>query len=320
TANYIGKAIHSALNQTLEKIEVIVVDDASQDNSIEIVQQINDVRLKLLINEKNLGAGGARNRALNAAQGEWVAVLDSDDWYDPMRLERLVRVATEKNADIVADDLYLIEDGKSEPWGTLIGENQESINSIQKIEAVDFINSDIPDKQGLCLGFSKPLFKRDFLVNHQIQYDETIKVTQDFWFDMDCFAHKASYYLIPEPYYYYRARENSLICSDKIKRLEDECRAITNFYSYKDYLNDNPDVLAALQEKESATHKLLRYYRIVEPLKKGDILKSLAAINFDFQFWKFMIPKIPASIQRRLESMFSQPETNIQKLTFKKQK
>ncbi len=175
TAKYITKAIKSALDQTLQSIEVIVVDDASQDDSVAIVQKINDVRVKLLVNQKNLGAGGARNRALNAAQGEWVAVLDSDDWYAPTRLERLVQVATEKNADIVADDLYLIEDGNSQPWGTLICENQdsiESINSIQKIATADFIRSDIPGKQGLYLGFSKPLFRRDFLVNHHIEFDD----------------------------------------------------------------------------------------------------------------------------------------------------
>ena len=320
TAKYITKAVNSALNQTLQEIEVIVVDDASQDNSVEIVQQISDVRLKLLINQKNLGAGGARNRALNAAKGKWIAVLDSDDWYAPNRLERLVRVATEKNADIVADDLYLIEDGNSDPWGTLISENQESIYSIKKIEAADFVKSDIPGKSALYLGFSKPLFRRDFLVNHQIQYDETIKVTQDFWFDMDCFAYGASFYLVPEPYYYYRSRENSLICSDKMRRLEDECRAIANFFVYQDYLKNNPDVLAALKEKELATHTLLQYYRFAEPLKKGDIINCLAAINFDLKFWKFSISEIAKGIQRRLESMFSQPEKNIQKLTLKKQK
>ena len=320
TAKYITKSVSSALNQTLQEIEVIVVDDASEDNSVEIVGQINDIRLKLLINQQNLGAGGARNIALNAAQGRWVAVLDSDDWYAPNRLERLVRIATEKNADLVADDLYLIEDGKTTPWGTLIGEHQEPINSIQKIEAAEYVKSDIPGKTGLHLGFSKPLFKRNFLVNHQIQYDETIKVTQDFWFDMDCFAHGASFYLIPEPYYYYRSRENSLVHSDEVRRLEDECRAIVNFYAYQDYLKNQPDVLAALQEKELATHKFLKYYRFVGPLKEGNISKCLAEFNFDFQFWKFLIAKISASIQRRLVSIFSKQEQDFQKLMLKNQK
>ena len=317
TAKYIAKAVQSVLNQTLQEIEVIVVDDASQDNSVEIVQQINDVRLKLLINQKNLGAGGARNRALNAAQGKWIAVLDSDDWYAPNRLERLVRIATEKDADIVADDLYLIEDGNTYPWGTLISENQESINSIRKIEAAEYVKSDIPGEAGLHLGFSKPLFRRNFLVNHQIQYDETIKVTQDFWFDMDCFAHGASFYLVPEPYYYYRSRANSLVHSDRTKQLEDECRAIVNFYAYQDYLKNQPDVLAALQEKELATNKFLRYYRFVKPLKKCNISKCLAEFKFDFQFWRFLIANISASIQRRLVSIFSEQKQDFQKLMLK---
>ena len=309
TAQYITKAIKSALNQTLQEIEVIVVDDASQDNTVEIVRQINDVRLKLLINQKNLGAGGARNQALKAAKGKWVAVLDSDDWYSSNRLERLVTVATEKNADMVADDLYLIEDGKTTPWSTLISKNQESINSIKKIEAAEFVQSSIPDRPGFKLGFSKPIFRRDFLIKHQIKYDETLKVAEDFWFYMDCFAYKASFYLVPEPYYYYRSRRNSLVNShkmrsDKVRRFEDECRAIANFYAYQDYLKNNPDVLAALQERELTTHKLLKFHRFVESFKKEGILKCLAESNFDFQFWKFLIEKISTSIQRRLKSIF----------------
>ena len=315
TAKYITKAIKSALDQTLQEIEVIVVDDASQDNSVEIIRQIKDVRLKLLINQKNLGVGGARNRALKAAQGKWVAVLDADDWYSPQRLERLVKVATEKNADVVADDLYLIDDGATSPWGTLIGEKPESINSIQKISAADFVNSDIPGKKGLFLGYTKPLFRRNFLVNHKIKYDETLKVTQDFWIDMDCFAQGANFYIVPEPYYYYRSRKNSGIYCDTIQRLEDECRAIANFFLYQEYLRKNPDTLAAVQEKQQQTDKWLQYYRFVNNLKKGNLWSCLAAINFNWEFWQFTMSRIFESLQRRLGSMFVQQEQDYLKLT-----
>ncbi len=317
TAKYIYKAIKSALDQTLQQIEVIVVDDVSQDNGLETIRQINDPRLKLFINQKNLGVGGTRNRALSEAQGKWIAVLDADDWYSPNRLERLVEVATEKNADLIADDLHLIDDGTTIPWGTLIGKHQDSINSVQKIEAADFVNTDIPGKKGLCLGFTKPLFKRDFLVKHHIQYDETLKVTQDFWFDMECFAHGANYYLVPEPYYYYLSRQNSGIYTDKIRRLEDECRAIANFFLYQDYLQNNPDVLAAIQEKDRQTRRWLEYYRFVEPLKKGDLRNCLAAIDFNWEFWTFMMLKISESIPRRLASIFSEQEQDHLKFLFK---
>lgn len=317
TETYLARAIESALNQTLTDIEVIVVDDASTDNTVRVAQSFSDPRLKLLQNPINLGAGGARNRALRAARGQWVAVLDSDDWYSPGRLKRLVQIAEQQNADLVADNLYLIEDGQNYPWGTLIGESSEQINSLKKIEAVDFVNSDIDGKSGLRLGFSKPLFRREFLVRHKIEYDETIKVSQDFWFDMDCFLHGATFFLVPQPYYFYRSRPGSLVSSDKIRRLEDECRAIANFLQHKDYLSDKPELLAALKEKMAATKKWKEYYCIVEPLKQGKLLTGVTGmINYPY-FWLHFVSELPEIMNRRFQSWLRKSEMNMQKNMFR---
>lgn len=110
TDNYIKQAIESALGQTESRIEVIVVDDASTDKTVEVVRTFTDQRLKLLVNESNKGPSYSRNRALKEAKGEWVALLDSDDWYAPNRLEKLLQVAYQKNADLIADDMHLIAD------------------------------------------------------------------------------------------------------------------------------------------------------------------------------------------------------------------
>ncbi|MBE9167457.1 glycosyltransferase family 2 protein [Pleurocapsales cyanobacterium LEGE 06147] len=317
TEAYLAQAIESALSQTLSEIEVIVVDDASTDNTVKVARSFSDPRLKLVQNSKNLGAGGARNRALREARGQWVAVLDSDDWYASRRLKKLVRVAEEQNADLVADDLYLIEDGQSNPWGTLIGESNEQIDSLKQIEVVDFVNSDIEGKSGLRLGFSKPLFRREFLVRYKIEYDETIKVSQDFWLNMDCFLHGATFFLVPEPYYFYRSRPGSLVSSNKIRRLEDECRAITNFLQHKDYLNDKPQLLAALLEKKAATKKWRDYYCIVEPLKQGKLLTAVKGmVNYPY-FWLHFASELPVIIARRFQSWLGDSEVNIQKNMFR---
>jgi succinoglycan biosynthesis protein ExoO len=107
-SDYIAKAVESALEQTLSDIETIVVDDASTDNTVAIVEAFDDPRLKLIRNEQNLGIQASRNRALMAASGKWVALLDADDWYAPNRLERLVEVAEDREIDMVADDLSLV--------------------------------------------------------------------------------------------------------------------------------------------------------------------------------------------------------------------
>lgn len=316
TEKYIAHAISSALSQTLSNIEVIVVDDCSTDNTVEVVRSFFDPRLKLLLNPVNLGAGGARNNALQAAKGEWIAVLDSDDWYAPQRLEILVGIAERENADFVADDLYLIEDGSSSPWGTMIDESGEKISSIEQFEAAEFILSDIENREGLHLGFSKPLFRREFLVEHEIKYQD-IKVTQDFWFDMQCFLHGARFFLVPEPLYYYRARPGSLVSSDKMKRLDEECQAINDFMQHQDYLRDNPQVLNALQIKLKETKKWLDYYRLVEPLKRGQILPCLKAIYSNPLVFKYLTLQIPKLIERRLEKLLENNRVNYQRKMFR---
>jgi succinoglycan biosynthesis protein ExoO len=92
-ANTIGKAIESAQEQTLRDIEIIVVDDGSTDGTGDLVSAMagKDTRIKCVRLPQNIGVGGARNAALVHATGEWVAILDADDWYEPNRLEILLK-------------------------------------------------------------------------------------------------------------------------------------------------------------------------------------------------------------------------------------
>ena len=302
TEQYIAKAIKSALAQTLANIEVIVVDDCSTDNTVKIVESFNDPRLQLILNRENMGAGGARNRAIAAAQGKWIAVLDSDDWYAPQRLEVLVSLAEQKNVDFIADDSYLVEDGVSTPWSTIIRESGTKVSAIQQFEAADFILTDIEGRPGLRLGFTKPLFRREFLINNQIRY-ENIRVTQDFWFDVQCFMHGAKFFLVPEPYYFYRARPGSLVSSNKIERLKEECEVISRFLENTAYIKQNPDVLAALQLKLRETSIWLDYYLVIEPLKQGKVLICLEGIFSNPAVIKHFVVNVPKLIDRRWQNL-----------------
>lgn len=316
TEQYIAEAIESALAQTLTNIEVIVVDDCSTDNTVAVVQNFDDPRLKLLVNEVNLGAGGARNRAIAAAQGKWIAVLDSDDWYAPQRLEVLVKIAEAKNVDFLADDSHLVEDGVSTPWSTIIKKSGTKVNSIQKFGAADFVLTDIEGKPGLRLGFTKPLFRREFIVNNQIKY-EKIRVSQDFWFDMQCFLHGAEFFLVPEPYYFYRARPGSLVASDKIGRLQEECEAIARFLENKDYIKQNPALKSALELKMRETRIWLDYYLGIEPLKQGKLMVYLQGIFANPATLKHLIFNIPTLITRRWQNWLMSSQNTYQKNIFK---
>ena len=84
TGRYISDSIKSVLEQTYKNWELLIIDDCSTDNTVEVIKTFDDSRIKLLHNEHNYGAAISRNYALREAQGKWIAFLDSDDiWEAP---------------------------------------------------------------------------------------------------------------------------------------------------------------------------------------------------------------------------------------------
>ena len=96
-SNYIEAAINSVQQQTYDKWELIIVDDCSTDNTVDIIQNINDDRIRLYKNEENSGAAISRNKALREARGRWIAFLDSDDVRVPEKLEKQLRFMQERD-------------------------------------------------------------------------------------------------------------------------------------------------------------------------------------------------------------------------------
>ena len=108
----IGRALLSVANQTLTPREVIVVDDGSDDGTFETAQQMRkklpNIKLRLL-QQKNKGAGAARNLALKKAKGEFVAFLDSDDEWLTKKIEQSIKYIKKTKSTFIAHDLFVSE-------------------------------------------------------------------------------------------------------------------------------------------------------------------------------------------------------------------
>lgn len=103
----------SLVNQTLPKTdyEIIAVDDASPDNSVEVLREYEAKYpglVKVIVHEKNRRQGATKNTGIKAAQGEWIAFVDSDDWVTPDCYEKLLKKAEETGADMVGCEYSLV--------------------------------------------------------------------------------------------------------------------------------------------------------------------------------------------------------------------
>jgi len=112
---YIANAIQSVVAQTMPDWELLVVDDCSEDSTCQIVKGMADIddRIRLISNEKNLGAAGSRNKALNVATGKYVAFLDSDDLWHPEKLDKQIRCMEETGVGLSYTSYQIINQADS---------------------------------------------------------------------------------------------------------------------------------------------------------------------------------------------------------------
>ena len=116
TAAYIGDSIRSIQAQTYTNWELLIVDDCSTDGSPEVICSFEDKRIVLLKNEKNSGAAISRNYALREAKGKWIAFLDSDDTWEPQKLEKQIRFMKENNYAFTFTDYRICLNGQWLPY------------------------------------------------------------------------------------------------------------------------------------------------------------------------------------------------------------
>jgi teichuronic acid biosynthesis glycosyltransferase TuaG len=161
---YIESTIRSVLLQTYRNWEMIIVDDASPDNSNEIIGGYieRDSRIKLIKLEKNSGSAISRNAALELASGRFIAFLDSDDIWHPDKLEKQVAFMLKRNAPISFTSYELIDKNG-------ISKNH-IIHSIDKLTQIDYLKNTI-------IGFSTSMIDTETVGNYFRMRD--IRTRQD---------------------------------------------------------------------------------------------------------------------------------------------
>ena len=242
TAPYLYRCLNSVINQRLRELEILVVNDGSTDNSLQILEEFagKDARIKI-INQKNQGLSVARNTGLECATGEYVAFLDSDDWFDPIMCYNMYRKALREKSDIVLCSITCVDSQTDQEVGNTYC---NEIFLPQKYFRQAFSVKDIlPDFLSLPVFACSKVYRRAFLEQHRLRFiPHTFMEDNPFFFES--FLHAERISALYARFYYYRINRSASTMSSKDERFFDHIR----IFEYDDALLRNSEHWDGIKE------------------------------------------------------------------------
>lgn len=244
TENYLEKCLYSLVNQTYKNIEIIIVDDGSPDNSMNIIQKfvLADNRVKV-ISQKNQGLSGARNTGMNNTNGDYIMFIDSDDWIEIDTCEKAINASEKYNADVVFWS-YIKEFSNSQKDNYLFDKteiiwSEKNINQLSR-RMVGLVGDELANPQSidnLVTAWGK-LYKKSVIGDVRFT-DTKIIGTEDALFNIEVFLGINSAVYIPDLLSHYRKDNESSLTHNYKKKLVSRWREM---YSRIKFLLDRNDM------------------------------------------------------------------------------
>lgn len=293
---YLRQAIESVLSQTYQDFELIIVDDGSTDNSQAIIKEYagKDKRIYYAFHEENRGVSAARNTALSMAQGEWIAIIDSDDAWHPERLEKLLKVAGE--GVFVADDWLVCfdQDGKLMPWKRQLPSFGVRLpkGSVLEMCFVDYLRKGCP---GL-----KPVFPRSVVTTFQLQFTEGCQFAEDLEFWSHLFRIGLKLRIFLEPLYFYRLTPHSLTSgANIIKNFDHYLNVLSRLLAHQGFSKEEKNLLHYFYQKAQKD----RYYLLFTyNLKQRYYCEALRCVKQNPCILSRLLVRLPRSLEYRLSA------------------
>ncbi|MGN0090782.1 MAG: glycosyltransferase family 2 protein [Alloprevotella sp.] len=245
---YLEECLQSVADQTLvEGLECILVDDCGQDNSMEVVHRFVDayrgaVSFHIRKHDKNRGLSAARNTGIKAATGEYIYLLDSDDYLVPECIETLYSIAKENNADVV-QGAYITD---SQHLNYAISKTHPTFTDDRRYIKRTLLNYDRNPVMA-----QNRLVRRQFIIDNALWFKEGIIHEDNYW-TFFLAKHVRRMAFCPEKLYFYRETPGSIT---KSKNIEKEIKAFTTMI--RDFTENIDSFECGAQKRYIFLHLLL---------------------------------------------------------------
>jgi len=275
---YLRQCIESIVNQTYKNIEIILIDDGSQDKCANIVDEYanKDERI-VVIHKKNGGLADARNAGLRIATGEYIMFVDADDILVSTSSEVLLKKMEEENADyVIGNYINCYENGRL--WASPIF----SIDKYKtfKLDIKDYKDSFYIMSSTVC----NKMFKNKFIKSLNLEFEVGIPA-EDAIFTTYCFINSKKVYYIPDIIFYYRQRKSGTSISTNCN--EDYFKGISKAYKliYENFKRNNEIGFYRFFYAKSMTYILYKFIDS-ELLKEEQRIKVLKEMKWFYKLSK----------------------------------
>ena len=304
---YLEECLDSLVHQTLEDIEIICINDGSTDSSPAIIKRFAKADPRIVtITKKNSGYGDSMNKGLKKATGEYIAIVESDDWIEKDAFEKLYALAKEHDAEVVKSNYfdYFTTPDKKHLSGVIV----ELVPNGKLHQLID------PRKDHEIF-YQKPaiwtgIYKNDFLRDHSIQFLPSPGASyQDMGFNFKVWSSARKAVFTNQAFLHYRQdnEASSVNNPGKVFCIADE------FHEIEDFLkkNDLYETLGSLMRIAKWASYSWNIERLKAELSKDFILKASEEYKLDLESGVFNYELCGPNQVRSISELITSPETVI---------
>lgn len=292
SASTLERCVESARYQSCADIEILIIDDGSRDNSVEVAERFRrlDSRIEVFRFGENKGKSSAMNFAQDAARGEWIAVLDADDEYDPQRIERLLALATLHKADLVADNQL-----KVDPFtDAIVGLVFDSKTLGGQLDLHRYLSS-VGWKHDY--GTLKPIIRKEFITATGLSYNLEARFSQDFYFLLDFFLSGVAY-VSNEAFYRYTLPFSPLLRkwtttgAGAWRHNFEVALKVNESYLEKEPVPEGPEVEGLLRRRSAILKRSLKWSAFKRLLLEEGTKEALIYLIQRPKFWQTALRRL----------------------------
>lgn len=288
-SDVIGRAAASALASNGVTVEVIIMDDASPDCTFETARQLaaNDPRIVVDRLPVNSGPSAARNRAIELARGEYIAVLDADDTMKPDRLASMIARMRATGADIALDNMIDVDES-GRPLGDKPFLKSGAFARDREIDLATWAWYNQPTGGTDSAGYLKPVIGRAKLFETGASYDNALRNSEDYYLLAHLLAHGARMTYLAEPGYLYTRSSRSTSYRLKPANTRSILDAEVRFQSrFKGRFTEAET--KALARRKRTLRNLDQFVGTVEAIKTRKIGAALGLLASDLRATAFTL-------------------------------